>query len=692
MMRHPRPEAWGARCPPSTRPPTLRLLFPALWALLAAAAASGQSTISAMSDAGLQGGPTFREILSLQAVYNADISPDGAHVAYTLQVADWEQNRNVVELWVVSGGASPRRVATEQDGFSFSAQWTPDSRWLAFRARGDEPRLRLVSFDGRRSRDVALGVEGAGSVRFSPDGAWIALLAPDPVRERAAREQELYGPFELRDEDRRMTHVWLVGVEEGAGAPLKLTEGDFTVTDLAWSPDGTRIAFVHRPDPGRNSWWKADVSVVDLSTGRITPLAAEAGPDRAPLWSPDGRSVAFLSTLSDSITNLPMELAVAPAEGGEARVLTGDLPTEPSPVAWTERGVFLTALVGVERHLFRLDTVDGSLIRLTSSPFLVRDASVTPDGTAVAFTAATPDRLPDVYRAGIEPFEPRTLTRMTDQVADWEVGTREVVRWSGPGGVPIEGVLHKPTDYDAGRRYPLLIIVHGGPRAVSTPALSLSSGVYPVAHFLRKGALVLQPNYRGSTGYGGAFRQLHGEGVGHGDAGDVEAGALHLVEQGLVDSGRMGVMGWSYGGFISAWLTATSDRFQAISVGAGISDWPTHYAWEPASYTTRFYSFGGAPPFEDPERWAEASPITHVADASTPTLIQHVDGDPVVTVLNAYELQHALQDLGVEHRFVIYPGSGHGVAPLKQRLGALWHNWQWFLKHIWGEDVELPLE
>jgi dipeptidyl aminopeptidase/acylaminoacyl peptidase len=203
---------------------------------------------------------------------------------------------------------------------------------------------------------------------------------------------------------------------------------------------------------------------------------------------------------------------------------------------------------------------------------------------------------------------------------------------------------------------------------------------------------VLQPNYRGSTGYGGEFRQLHGAGVGWGDAGDVEAGALHLVEQGLVDPDRIGLMGWSYGGFISAYLTATSDAFSAISVGAGISDWATHYAWEAVSWTTRFYSFDGTRPEDDPARWTQASPMTHIAGAATPTLIQHVDGDPIVSVLNAYELQHALEDMGVPNRFVIYPGSGHGIGGLRQRLGGLWHNWQWFLKYVWEEEVELPLD
>jgi len=677
--------------PTSTRGRLLTAVVVTVGWLSTAVPLVAQSGGMAAADPGLATEPTFRDMLSLRSVGGPAISPDGQSVAYTLRIPDWEQNRSVSELWIAEGDGTPVRIATEADGFRGSVQWTPDGRWLAYRASGDTPALTMLAPDGGNSRTVELGIQGAGTFRFSPDGSTVAVLAREALSERDSREQELYGPFNFRDEESRRSQVWVTSMT-GEAQPRQLTSGSFTVTELVWSPDGTEIAFVHQADPGRNSWWKADLSVVDVASGRTRPLVSEAGPDRRPLWSPDGRSVAFLSTLSDSITNLPMELTVVPAHGGRLRVLTGDLATEPNPVAWTEDGIWLTALRGVQSHLFRVDVGDASVTQISEAPLLVGQTSVSADGSSVAFSAQTPMGLGEIYRSDLASFDPRALTDMTAQVEGWEIGTREVVAWTGPGGVSIEGILHKPDGYDPGKQYPLLVVVHGGPRSVSRPGLTLtSSGVYPITHFLRKGALVLQPNYRGSTGWGGEFRQLHHRGVGWGDAGDVEAGVAHLVAEGLVDGDRVGVMGWSYGGFISAYLTATSKAFKAVSVGAGITDWRTHYAWEPGSYTTRFYSFDAAP-WEDANAYAVASPITYINNASTPTLIQHVDGDPVVTVLNAYELQHALQDLGVENRFVIYPGSSHGVRPLKQRLGGLWHNWQWFLKHIWGEDVEIPLE
>ncbi|HSM07079.1 MAG TPA: S9 family peptidase [Longimicrobiales bacterium] len=657
------------------------------FALLLAAEASGQQ--SPTGDPGLPPGPGFRDVLSVESVWEPLVSPDGTHVLFGRSIPDWDENRPRIELWIARGDDAPARLLTEADGYSGSAQWTPDGE-IAFRdGNAESPTLVVMDVKGDVRRRVPLMAPDPSTVRFSPDGARIALIAREPLSERNRIEQELYGPFTVRDGPPRPTHLW-IQAGDGSGEARRLTEGDVFAFDLSWSPDGSEIAFAHQRDGGRNGWWTADISVVDVASGVVRPLVTEAGPDTDPMWSPDGRSVAFLSTGGDSITNLPTELTVVPREGGAMRVLTESLPTEPTPVAWTDGGILLTALEGTRNRLFRVDPTTGALTRLSEDPYLMGSVSVSADGGTIAFSAGTTDRLTEIHRSPVEPFRPEPLTDVTRQVADWDLGTREVVDWVGPGGVRIEGVLHKPSDFDPDRRYPLLVVVHGGPRAVSTPELTMWS-VYPVLQFVRKGALVLEPNYRGSTGYGGAFRQLHGRGLGWGDAGDVEAGVADLVRRGFVDADRVGVMGWSYGGFISAYLTAQSRAFRAVSVGAGITDWRTHYAWEPSSWTTRFYSFD-ATPWEDPNAYAVASPITYVNNASTPTLIQHVDGDPVVTVLNAYELQHALQDLGVQNRMVVYPGDSHGIRPLRQRLAATWHNWQWFLRHLWNEEVELPLE
>jgi dipeptidyl aminopeptidase/acylaminoacyl peptidase len=277
---------------------------------------------------------------------------------------------------------------------------------------------------------------------------------------------------------------------------------------------------------------------------------------------------------------------------------------------------------------------------------------------------------------------------MTDQIASWPVGTSEVISWTSQDGTTIEGVLHKPADFDPNRKYPLLVIIHGGPTGIDVPT-PVQNYVYPLNAWLTKGAVVLRPNYRGSAGYGEAFRALNVRNLGVGDAWDVLSGVDHLVAQGFVDTARMGAMGWSQGGYISAFLTTTSGRFKAISVGAGISDWMTYYVNTDIHPFTRQYLEGT--PWNDPEVYAKTSPMTYINQASTPTLIQHGEFDRRVPIPNAYQLYQGLQDVGVPTRLIVYKGFGHGITRPKERLAAMWHNWQWFARYLWGEEVDLPL-
>ena len=247
---------------------------------------------------------------------------------------------------------------------------------------------------------------------------------------------------------------------------------------------------------------------------------------------------------------------------------------------------------------------------------------------------------------------------MTAQLGGWTVGRREVVTWKSQDGAAIEGVLVRPSDFDATRRYPLLVVIHGGPTGVDRPAL-LDTRYYPVDAWVGRGALVLKVNYRGSAGYGEKFRQLNVRNLGVGDAWDVVSGIDHLVKQGWVDPARVGCMGWSQGGYISAFLTTSTTRCAAVSVGAGISNWSTYY------YNTDITPFTiqylGKDPAADPAIYQKTSPMSYVMGAKTPTLIQHGENDRRVPIPNAYELRQGLEDRGVPVTMVVYKGFGHGI-------------------------------
>lgn len=252
----------------------------------------------------------------------------------------------------------------------------------------------------------------------------------------------------------------------------------------------------------------------------------------------------------------------------------------------------------------------------------------------------------------------------------------------------IEGVLHKPADYDPNKKYPLLVVIHGGPTGVDTPS-PIPGSVYPIVQWLDKGALVLRVNYRGSAGYGEKFRSLNVRNLGVGDAWDVLSGIDYLDSKKMIDRSKMGCMGWSQGGYISAFLTTNSTVFKAISVGAGISNWMTYYVNTDIHPFTRQYL--KATPWSDEAIYKKTSPMTNINNAKTPTLIQHGEFDRRVPIANAYELLQGLRDRGVPAELIVYKGFGHGISKPKERLAANWHNWQWFGRYIWGENITLPL-
>jgi dipeptidyl aminopeptidase/acylaminoacyl peptidase len=283
---------------------------------------------------------------------------------------------------------------------------------------------------------------------------------------------------------------------------------------------------------------------------------------------------------------------------------------------------------------------------------------------------------------------PVRLTDAGGQLAGFNIAKREVVRWKSSDGTIIEGVLSKPGDFTANKKYPLLVLIHGGPTLADRPMIN-PDRTYPIERFVAKGALVLQPNYRGSSGYGEKFRSLNVRNLGAGDYADVISGVDFLIAQGFVDGERVGAMGWSQGGYISAFITCSSDRFKAVSVGAGISDWMTYYV--NTDITPFSPQYLHATPWDDPEIYRKTSPISYIAKAKTPTLIQHGGSDKRVPIANAFELRQALEDHGVPVKMVVYDGFGHPINKPKQQRAVMEENENWFGHYIWGDPLASAL-
>ncbi len=652
---------------------------------------SGLSAVVYGQDTGVPG-PSFKEVLSLKSAGGPAISPDGKMVLYTIRKTEWEKNGYDTEIWLAKDGKEPFQLTWTKNGSSSSHAWSPDGKWISFIAnRGDKRQVYLISPNGGEAFKYTTHKEGINSYRWSPDGKKIAFTSTEPRSEEMKSREKMYGRFEVEDAEYRVTHLWVIDVDiDDPAEAERLTEGgDMTVGGYNWSPDSRKIAFDFRPDPLINSFIHTDISIIDVSTKSITPLVAQPGSDSWPIWSPDGEWILFGTKIGDNRYYTNGELARIKASGGDIEVITEGFDENLSVQKWTRKGIYCLASQTVFRNLFLLDPETGTVELIADSPENINSVSFADDEKTIAISGYSRETMSEIYKTDITRFDPVRITEITDQVADWKTGTREIITWKSKDGAKIDGVLWKPDGFDPNSKYPLMVIIHGGPSSTSRPVL-VSNYVYPQQQWLEKGAIILQPNYRGSAGYGEKFRSLNVKNLGVGDMWDVESGVDYLIKEGIADPERVGAMGWSQGGYISAFLTTNSKKFKAVSVGAGISNWVTYYVNTDIHPFTRHYL--QATPWDDMKIYEKTSPMTNIKKSKTPTLIQHGEFDRRVPIPNAYELFQGLQDVGVETKLIVYKDFGHGITRPKERLAAVWHNWQWFAKYIWNEEVEIPIE
>jgi dipeptidyl aminopeptidase/acylaminoacyl peptidase len=664
-----------------------------------------------MSIAQTKKSPTFEEVISLQSVYNAVISPNGNHIVFGSQTVDWKENKYDRELWISKDGKLPFQLTNNINNSSNNPKWSPDNKWIAFLSkRSEKNQIQVIRADGGESFQVTNTKKNISDFEWSPAGNKIAFTQSEDKSKEEEKRKEKYGAFAVEDEEYSLDQLWLINFDQKElnlmplpsqmedsvftkklEAKLLMDSTNFSINDFKWSPDGKKIAFEHQPDPLRNTFFKADISIYDLSTKTHKILVSNPSYDGLVDWSPDGKSILYQTSLDDSTSNyyLNGKIFRINADGSGNQQLAKDFDEDIYQLKWTKFGIFGIAWQKTIRPIIKIDPEDGTTKVVTSQSKRIWNFTFSQDGKKMAFTGLSDNDLTEVYKSNYSLTDIKKITTSTQQIEQWLIAKSDVITWKSEDGTRIEGVLHKPQGYNPQKKYPLMVVIHGGPTGISTPHPA-PAYVYPILQWLNKGALVLRPNYRGSAGYGEKFRSLNVKNFGVGDAWDVLSGIEGLQNQGIIDGNKVGCMGWSQGGYISAFLATNSNKFKAISVGAGISNWMTYYVNTDIHPFTRQYL--KATPWEDKAIYEKTSPMTNINNATTPTLIQHGEFDRRVPPANAFELFQGLQDVGVETKLIIYKDFGHGISKPKERLAAMWHNWQWFGKYIWDEEITIPLK
>jgi dipeptidyl aminopeptidase/acylaminoacyl peptidase len=629
----------------------------------------------------------------VKRVSAVQVSPDGRLAAYVVAEALMvgEKSEWLSHIQVAHTDGSGAFQLTRGEHSATGPAWSPDGRFLAFvSSRNGKSNVWRIPVSGGEAEVLTDEKGGVQAPRWSPDGKQIAFLATDAKTEDEEKADKEKRDARVVDEKPKMIRLCVVPVDKGPGGKRevrRLTGSDLSVGSVAgggefdWSPDSATIAFEHQPTPSPDDWTKGDVSTVAVDSGTVRPLATSRAAESDPQFSPDGRSVALVVTNDPPTWTFRARVAIVPASGGTPRLLAVTPDEQPNLVGWTADGkrLLVAEARGTLNRLSALPADGGALEVLSPAGTMVDGPSLNESGTHVGYTSQAFDRPVEAFAAAVAPFTPVQLAKVQEPL-DAPFARTEVVTWKAPDGQQIEGVLTYPSGYVAGSRVPLLLMVHGGPTGVFLQSFIGVPSPYPVAILAARGYAILRCNVRGSSGYGFAFRSANVRDWGGGDYRDLMSGVDSLVAKGIADPERLGVMGWSYGGFMTSWIITQTKRFKAASVGAGVTNLMSFTGTSDIPGFVPDY-FGGEH-WDVFERWRTHSAMFHVKAVSTPTLIQHGESDLRVPVSQGYELYNALKRQGVTTRMVVYPRQPHGIQEPKLLLDALNRNVDWFERFI----------
>lgn len=624
------------------------------------------------------------------------IAPDGRSIVLVVSRASFEENRFDADLVRVDVSSGALRTLTNGRRAVSLPRWSPAGDEVAFLASGPatpgreaKPQVFVLPMRGGDARRVTDAADGVQHYAWSPDGARIAYATADEATKREGIERHNRS-FEIRNDDflvqetRRPTHIWLVDAD-GRNAK-RLTSGTWSLptsfppgppaSPLSWSPDGKAIAFTRVVSPHPGDFDEAQVHVVDIATAAVRALTGRGKFEAHPAFSPDGSRIAFWRP-RPADTNDINEIHIAPVAGGVGVSATASIDRHMARGSWMPDGTSL--LLGANdstRVSLWVQPIGGTARPLDlgdvspASSFWV-DVTVGRDG-AIAFVGSTPTRPAELYYLSSASAAPRRLTDLNADAAALALGRTEVLEWKSDG-FTHNGIVTYPSDFKPGRTYPLVLIIHGGPRAASLQTFAAQAQL-----FAARGWVIFQPNYRGSDQLGQAYQSAITNDAGAGPGRDVMAGVAALKRRGFIDESRVAVSGWSYGGYMTTWLLGNYPGWRVAVAGAAVTDNLDQYNLGDGNVRRR-YAFGGSPwtSAERMKAYIEQSPITYAPKIRTPTLVMSNMGDYRVTVTQSFKLYRALKDNGVDTQFIGYPLPGHNAAdPVHQRdVQRRWMQW-----------------
>jgi dipeptidyl aminopeptidase/acylaminoacyl peptidase len=608
---------------------------------------------------------TPEQALKVHRISEVTFSADGIHLACTVEEPP-KGAEHATHIWLLDTRTGEFRQFTSSAKSEHQPRWSPDGHTLAFLSdREERSQIYAIRPAGGEARAITTGKNAVSSFRWSPDGKQFAFLAPEPKSEDDEKKEKDKDDARVYDREQDLARLWTID-SDGKNAK-QIAKGAWKIEDFQWlAPD--RILAVASDQP-RVERWIEGLYTVSVADGKFTKFGEPKQPFGGLSISPDHRLVTFSGTRDDGPE--PHDLYITQAESYQPRDLTASIDRPVFGVKWrNDSNAVISVLEGFHRRLYRSDSA-GALqpIELPSS---AGDYDISSDGT-LAFVATSFNHLPELW------LKPASgVARQVSHVQDgWDgitLADAEVFRYKSFDGREIEAALLKPASAAPGVKLPLILYVHGGPAGAFEASYSSWAQL-----LVARGYAVVMPNPRGSVGYGEEFLKANRADWGGGDFKDEMAAVDAVLARGETDPNRLGVAGWSYGGYMAEWAITQTNRFKAAVSGAGMFDLAAEYGTEVGPEGDEWYY---TTPWEHPERFYKSSPVTYIKNAKTPTLILQGENDPVDPIGQSSALYRALKRYNVETELVVYPREPHGPREEKHQLDILTRMVGWFDKHL----------